>query len=448
MVDGGGDPRLTALLQRHAIKWEEEFEDVDEGGSAKKRFVSLDYETGEARAKGGEGGGGKSRGAGAVDGDDDFFGLLSGSSTVWVGAPTIDANPGALIDGRSEIDVRVGWRVTEVERRRGGGSERQEGGGGGGALGRPPPPSARWRVSARPPAPPAAPPPAVGVGAPEPSVPSPSSPSSPSPRPQEAIEEGTFDAVVLSDASVMRAGSASAVRFGSAESEPPSAPLGALSRSRRAPLFSVAALLPRSLSSVPFDVAVISRRNGGGSNRCDVSVIVRESAKPGRRRRTTRKKSEERGERDESEGDEGEVWVAVSSREAAAELLALAPPSKGLPPPGALERAAERLWEAASTALQRSAAAAAAGGGGGIGPFAVPPPLALRAQRWGAVVETNADPGSLFSLDESGTLASCGDVFGKGDAASALLSGIAAGEALLRAAAENKRKERGARSSL
>jgi hypothetical protein len=160
---------------------------------------------------------------------------------------------------------------------------------------------------------------------------------------------------------------------------------------------------------------------------------VRESAKPGRR--------EGKG------GGENEVWVAISSGGAAAELLALAPPSKGAPPPEALEKAAERLWGAASRALQKAAAA----GSGGAKDSAVPAPLALRAQRWGAGVETNADASSLFSLDSGSLLVACGDVFGKGDAASALLSGVAAGEALLRAAAE-KRSGRGggggARSSL
>ena len=69
-------------------------------------------------------------------------------------------------------------------------------------------------------------------------------------------------------------------------------------------------------------------------------------------------------------------------------------------------------------------------------------------------METSPDGNALFSLDESSMLAACGDVFGRGDAASALLSGVAAGEALLRAAAEKRRREKrddktsGARSSL
>jgi len=412
IVDDGADARLTALLRQHATEWREE--------EGEKRFVGLDPETGRVTAKGAMG-----RGGPELAGD--FFGVLSEGGAVWVGAPAIDAIPRSLVAGggprssssssspssssSSSLDVRVGWRVTAVERERG----RDRAGD-------------RWRVSARPPAPHPPPPP--------PATPPPTGP----PPAVEAADVGiSFDAVVLSDASALRAGSASAVAVELAGGGHCAA-LEALARSRRAPLFSVAALLPAPLArdSIPFDVAVVLRGEKGGGSSSDVSVIVRESAKPGRR---------------EGEGGagEGEVWVAVSSREAAAELLALAPPSRGPPPPAALEEAAERLWGSASEALRRAAAAAAAAAGRGEG-ASIPAPLALRAQRWGAGVETNPDRESLFSLDEGSMLAACGDVFGKGDAASALLSGVAAGEALLRAAAQKREKRgektNGARSSL
>ena len=404
VVDDGSDARLTALLREHATEWSGE-EELEGGGS---RFVSLDFETGRVRAKGEES-------ARDGDGDGDFFGVLSKGSRVWVGSPTIDAIPKRLVGdsaSKKNIDVRVGWKVTAVAR----------GGAGGG----------EWRVSARPPPPP--PPGQEGAAA-----------GSAGAAPADEAGPLLFDAVVLSDASAMRAGSASAVAVelsssegggaagggggggGALPSSPSSAPLEALARSRRAPLFSVAALLPNPLprDSIPFDLAVVVRGKGEKS---DVSVLVRESAKPGR-----------------SGGSSGggELWVAVSSREAAAELLALAPPSKGPPPPEALEKAAERLWEAASTALQRAAGAAAGKEKKGESPAVLSlKPLALRAQRWGAGVETSPDGNALFSLDESSMLAACGDVFGKGDAASALLSGVAAGEALLRAATAAEKKEK------
>ena len=372
VVDDGADSRLTALLREHATEWKE---NDSEGGEA--RFVSLDAETGRIRAKGE-----------LKEEEGDFFGVLSKGSAVCVGNPTIDAIPCRLVGGSSSIEVRVGWKVTAL-------ASAADGAG--------------WRVSAR------APPPPPGTSA----------APSPPPPPAAAVEEGLFDAVVLSDASALRAGSANAVAVDLGPASSSSAPLEALARSRRAPLFSVAALLPKPLDriSIPFDVAIVRGKS-------DVSVIVRESAKPGRK--------------EGGEGEGEEVWVAVSSRKAAAELLALAPPSKGPPPPEALERAAERLWASASEALQRAAAAS-----GERESLAIPKPLALRAQRWGAGVETNPDSEALFSLDAGAMLVSCGDVFGRGDAASALLSGVAAGEALLRAAAEKRKMAtKGARSSL
>jgi len=227
-----------------------------------------------------------------------------------------------------------------------------------------------------------------------------------------------FDGVILADASVGRPSAPGRVAV-SGGTPAASAAAGLLARvgaaSARTPLFSVCALLPAPGARAPFDAADVE---GSAS----VAVLVRDSAKPGRRPAA-------------GGGEEAEAWVAVSSEAAAIRLLASAPLAGGRPPPDALAAAAEQLWAAAEEAL------VAAAGPGAPRP---PPPLALRAQRWGAGLETGVwagegAPPSPRHFPRCATdpgapgLAVCGDLFHAGDGAglaAAVRSGVAAADAV------------------
>ena len=361
--DDGACADLTALLTSlatsgHAAPWV--------GG----RFGRVTV------GQGGAAGGFSPGGGGASTTAPSFFGLIAPTpATLWVGTPHADGLAIGLAT-HPRLSPRWGARVSGVEARPDGrwgvtvaGEEKGEGGSAGGGAAAAPPSS-------------------------------------------------FFDGVILADASVGRPSAPGRVAV-SGGTPAASAAAGLLARvgaaSARTPLFSVCALLPAPGARAPFDAADVE---GSAS----VAVLVRDSAKPGRRPAA-------------GGGEEAEAWVAVSSEAAAIRLLASAPLAGGRPPPDALAAAAEQLWAAAEEAL------VAAAGPGAPRP---PPPLALRAQRWGAGLETGVwagegAPPSPRHFPRCATdpgapgLAVCGDLFHAGDGAglaAAVRSGVAAADAV------------------
>ncbi|BDA48954.1 Renalase [Coccomyxa sp. Obi] len=205
---------------------------------------------------------------------------------------------------------------------------------------------------------------------------------------------GLHSAVILADVMTVRQGSPGVLDLGEAGASPVIQQLRTVTGS---PVFSLMVCLERSAVNAPFD--------GSSVAGCDViQWVARDSSKPGRER-----------------SDGLECWVAMTTEAFAQQLLAEAPLTKN----GAyvaqsqqyLSDVAPRIWEALWRALQ---------------PFSGlerPTPVYMHAQRWGSGFKANLLPNACL-IDRQLGLAACGDFCVESSAQGAVLSGLAAAQAL------------------
>eukprot|EP00884_Botryococcus_braunii_P007656 jgi/Botrbrau1/16892/Bobra.150_2s0105.1 len=203
-----------------------------------------------------------------------------------------------------------------------------------------------------------------------------------------------FDAVVLSDLMTLQPGSPGYLGLQNQGIYFPE-----LQSVENVPLFSMMAAVPSPLLQVPFDAAAVE-------GNAALQWISRDSSKPGRERE-----------------DGAECWVAVTTEEYARQLIEdsgmLVEGGKYKPLSGDQQSlVALRLWHAFLDALQ----------------IYVPDkdlqPSALAVQRWGSGLKTGLAP-KLYEFDSHNNLLVCGDVFSESTAEGAVVSGLAAAEALV-----------------
>lgn len=120
--------------------------------------------------------------------------------------------------------------------------------------------------------------------------------------------------------------------------------------------------------------------------------------------------------------DGAECWVAVTTPEFAGQLVqeyCMAEAGSGYKPPtrDQLDSIALRLWDAFLDAVSLYI------------PDRVVKPIALASQRWGSGFKTVL-PGKRYEFDSEYAVAVCGDFFSECSAEGAVLSGLAAAEAL------------------